>query len=81
MPLSELITFKVTEEMKKKMKKYSNINWSAELRAHIARIIAEQEKIEQESPVNYCGNCGARLFASDDKFCSKCGALVVRPGP
>ncbi|MHA1275918.1 MAG: hypothetical protein ACTSQI_07825 [Candidatus Helarchaeota archaeon] len=80
MRLTELVTFKVTDEMKQKMKKYSNINWSAELRTHIARIIAEQEKIEKVSPVNYCGNCGERLFASDDKFCSKCGAAVIRPG-
>ncbi|MHA1359793.1 MAG: zinc-ribbon domain-containing protein [Candidatus Helarchaeota archaeon] len=36
--------------------------------------------MEKVSPVNYCGNCGERLFASDDKFCSKCGAAVIRPG-
>ena len=77
MSLKELVTFKVTKEMKEKMKKFDNINWSALLRGVIYRKIEEQEKLEQESKINFCSSCGKRLLSPEDKFCRICGQEVT----
>jgi len=76
MPLTELITFKVTKEMKAKMKQFDNINWSAWIRTQITKKMEELEKIEKSSNLNFCSQCGKRLFSVDDKFCRLCGARI-----
>lgn len=76
MRLTELVTFKVTEEMKTEMKKFDNINWSAWLRAQIYQKVEQLERIEQESEINFCPQCGNRLLSPEDKFCRVCGANV-----
>ncbi len=37
------INFRISKELKKKMKKFTNINWSEELRKTIEQIINEEE--------------------------------------
>lgn len=76
MPLTELVTFKVTKEMREKMKKFDNLNWSAWLRAQIYEKVAEMEKIERDSDVNFCPQCGNRLLSPEDRFCRACGAGI-----
>ena len=76
MSLSELVTFKVTKEIKEKMQKFDNVNWSAFLRAHIVQKIKELERIEKESEVNFCPTCGKRVSTPDDQFCRFCGNSV-----
>jgi len=80
MPLTELMTFKVTKEMKDKMKKFSNINWSAWIRIQIHREIERLEKIERESPVNFCARCGERLSTPTDIYCRMCGTPIPKMG-
>ena len=76
MRLTELVTFKESDEMKAKMKKFDNINWSAWLRSQTYQKIQELERIESESDVNFCAQCGNRLLSPEDKFCRVCGANV-----
>jgi ribosomal protein S27AE len=79
MSLTELITFKVTKEMKAKMQKFDNINWSAWVRAQINRRIDELENSEKMSDLNFCPQCGRRLFSANDTFCGSCGAVIKKP--
>ncbi|MHA1265651.1 MAG: zinc-ribbon domain-containing protein [Candidatus Helarchaeota archaeon] len=76
MSLKELVTFKVTEEMKRKMKKFDNVNWSAWLRAQIWKKIKELEELERKSNINFCPQCGHRLLSPEDRFCRVCGAVI-----
>ncbi len=76
MSLTELITFKVTKEMKAKMQRFDNINWSAWIRAQVYKRIEELEKSEKLSDLNFCPQCGKRLFSPDDKFCGSCRAMI-----
>ncbi|HUX98286.1 MAG TPA: hypothetical protein VMV49_01915 [Candidatus Deferrimicrobium sp.] len=78
MPLSELMTFKVSKEMKEKMQKYDNVNWSAELRASIRNKIEELERVEKIASVSFCPQCGKRLLSPADSFCRLCGATITR---
>jgi ribosomal protein S27AE len=76
MTLTELYSFKVTKEMKAKMQQFDNINWSAWIRTQITRKLEDLEKVEKSSNLNFCPQCGKRLFSADDKFCRLCGARI-----
>ncbi|MFX1295972.1 MAG: hypothetical protein ACFFD2_14125, partial [Promethearchaeota archaeon] len=72
----ELVTFKVTSEMKEKMKRFDQINWSAWIRSKIQKKISDLEEIEAKSAINFCHICGKRLSSPNDRFCRLCGAEV-----
>ncbi len=74
--LEEVFSFKVTTGMKEKMKGFDNFNWSGWLRSLIQRKVEELEKIEEESSINFCGQCGKRLLTANDKFCRNCGMTI-----
>jgi len=80
MSLKELYSFKITDEMKKKMQKYDNLNWSAWIRMQINKKIDEMEHFEKLSDTNYCAQCGKRLYNEEDKFCGSCGTKIIHTG-
>ncbi|MHA1651064.1 MAG: hypothetical protein ACTSYB_12785 [Candidatus Helarchaeota archaeon] len=80
MSLTELVTFKVTKEMRQKMRKFNNVNWSVELRSFLHRKLAELERVERESPVNFCPRCGERLSTPEDNYCRICGNPIPKLG-
>lgn len=77
MSLKELYSFKITDEMKKKMQKYDNLNWSAWIRTQISKKIDELDHLEKLSDINFCPQCGKRLYTGEDKFCGSCGAKII----
>ena len=75
MPLDDSLLIRLSKELKGKMKRFDNINWSSWIRSQIRTKTDELEHLEALSERNFCHKCGARLLTPKDKFCSKCGEI------
>ena len=78
MKLDKLVTFKVDEELKKKMERFNvRINWSAWLRKQIDEKIKQLKIGFDNAKLNHCPQCGVMISLDPGvKFCDKCGTQL-----